>query len=175
VARFLIATQPITGHVLPALPLARELARRGHETGWYCGKKFGDAIEATGARFVPYDAAYDYDDSDYDAAFTGRAEVSNLGQIRFDFVNLFVNQLAPQHWDINRVLTRFPADAVVADPSVGPASTINERGGPPFAFYNVSCLGLRSRDIGPFGLGLMPSGNRSAGCATAYSTLSRRM
>ena len=152
-----MATQPITGHVLPALPLARELARRGHETRWYCGKKFGDAIEATGARFVPYDAAYDYDDSDYDAAFPGRARLSGLQQIRFDFVNLFVNQLAPQHRDINRILTEFPADAVVADPSIGAASTVNERGGPPFAFYNVSCLGLRSRDTAPFGLGLMPS------------------
>jgi UDP:flavonoid glycosyltransferase YjiC (YdhE family) len=59
VARFLIATQPITGHVLPALPLARELVRRGRETRWYYGQKFGDAIVATGARFVPYDAAYD--------------------------------------------------------------------------------------------------------------------
>lgn len=161
--RFLIATQPITGHVLPALPLARELVRRGHEVRWYCGRKFGNRIEATGARFVPYDAAYDYDDSDYDAAFPGRDKRSGLRQIRFDFVNVFVNQVVPQHQDIMRILREFPADAIVADPSVGAASTINEKGGPPFAVYSVTCLGLKSRDTAPFGLGLMPS----------YSTLGR--
>ena len=156
-ARFLVATQPITGHVLPVLPLARELIERGHEVRWYCGEKFKDRIEATGTWFVPYDVAYDYDDSDYDAAFPGRGKLSGLKQIRFDFVNLFVNQIVPQHEDMSRILREFAADAIVADPSVGAASTINERGGPPFAVYSVTCLGLKSRDTAPFGLGLMPS------------------
>lgn len=79
-SRFLIATQPITGHVLPALPLARELVRRGHEVRWYCGRKFGNRIEATGARFVPYDAAYDYDESGYDAAFQAGTNVRDSGR-----------------------------------------------------------------------------------------------
>ena len=156
-ARLLIATQPITGHVLPALPLARELTRRGHDTRWYSGRKFEEAIRSTGARFVPYDAAYDYDDSDFDVAFPGRARLSGLDQIRFDFVNLFVNQVVPQHRDIERILAEFPAEAVVADTSVGAASSINEKGGPPFAVLNISCLGLKSRDTAPFGLGLEPS------------------
>lgn len=155
-AKFLIATQPITGHVFPALPLARELTRRGHDTRWYCGRKFERQIEATGARFIPYDVAYDYDDSDFDLAFPGRARLSGLQQIRFDFVNVFINQVGPQHRDIERILSEFPADVVVADTSVGAASSINEIGGPPFAVYNVSCLGLKSRDTAPFGLGLMP-------------------
>ncbi len=33
-ARFLIATQPITGHILPALPIVRTLVQRGHEVRW---------------------------------------------------------------------------------------------------------------------------------------------
>jgi MGT family glycosyltransferase len=155
-ARFLVATQPITGHVLPALPLARKLVERGHKVGWYCGRKFEDRIRTTGARFFPFDAAVDYDDSDYDAAFLDRDKLSGLRQIRFDFVNLFVNQVVPQHEDIIRILREFPADAIVADPSVGAASTVNEKGGPPFAVYSVTCLGLKSRDTAPFGLGLMP-------------------
>ena len=42
-----IATQPITGHILPALPIARKLVERGHEVAWYAGKKFQVTIEAT--------------------------------------------------------------------------------------------------------------------------------
>jgi hypothetical protein len=83
--------------------------------------------------------------------------VWTLDQIRFDFVNIFVNQVVPQHRDMNKILAEFPADAIVADPSVGAASTINECGGPPFAVYSVTCLGLKSRDTAPFGMGHMPS------------------
>jgi UDP:flavonoid glycosyltransferase YjiC (YdhE family) len=30
-ARFLIGTIPVVGHVSPAVPIARELVKRGHE------------------------------------------------------------------------------------------------------------------------------------------------
>lgn len=45
-ARFLFATQPITGHVLPALPLVRALVERGHAVAWYAGARFRERIEA---------------------------------------------------------------------------------------------------------------------------------
>jgi UDP:flavonoid glycosyltransferase YjiC (YdhE family) len=36
-SRFLFTTMPATGHVLPKLPIARELAARGHEVHSYTG------------------------------------------------------------------------------------------------------------------------------------------
>ena len=157
-ARFLVATQPVTGHVLPALPIARALVDRGHEVRWYTGAKFKDRVEATGAHFEPYRVAYDFDDSDYNAAFPGRDALGGLRQIKFDFVNVFMKQIGPQHIDFKAILHRFPADVIVADPSVGAAMTFNAKGGPPYAIYNVTCLGVKSRDTAPFGLGLLPSG-----------------
>src|SRR5262245_35467523 len=84
-ARFIFATQPITGHVLPAQLIVRALVARGHEVVGYVGKKFRARAEAAGATFAPYQQAYDYDDSDYDAAFPGRAALKGLDQIKFDF------------------------------------------------------------------------------------------
>ena len=52
-SKFLIGTMPITGHVIPLLPVARKLVERGHEVWWYAGKKFQAKIETTGARYVP--------------------------------------------------------------------------------------------------------------------------
>jgi MGT family glycosyltransferase len=156
---FLFATQPITGHVLPALQIVRALADRGHDVRWYVGKKFRAQAEAAGAEFVPYDRAYDYDDDDYDAAFPGRSDLKGLDQIRFDFINLFAKQAEPQHRDLEAALRDRPADVTVADPSVFATSTVNERGGPPFAVYNITCLGIGGREVAPFGLGLMPSGS----------------
>ena len=155
-ARFLIATQPVTGHVLPALPIAHKLVERGHEVVWYVGRKFRPQVEGTGARYAPYRQAYDYDDDDYDAAFQGRSRLKGLNQIKFDFVNLFIKQMGPQHHDIEAILREFPADATMGDPSIAATFTVNEKGGPPNAVYNITCLGIKGRDVAPFGLGILP-------------------
>jgi UDP:flavonoid glycosyltransferase YjiC (YdhE family) len=157
VARFLIASQPITGHVLPVIPVVRALVKRGHEVWWYLGRKFRAQAEAAGAHFVGYEQAYDYDDRDYDAAFPGRSALTGLNQIRFDMLKMFVEQAGKQHRDLTAILARFPADVVLGDPSMFAAVTVEEKGGPPSAIYNVSCLGLAGREVAPFGLGLLPS------------------
>jgi UDP:flavonoid glycosyltransferase YjiC (YdhE family) len=158
-ARFLVATHPITGHVLPALPIATELASRGHEVRWYAGEKFRARVEAAGAGFEPYVEAYDFDDTDYDAAFPGHGKLSGLRQITFDFVKIFAEQVGPQHRDLARVVRRFPADVVLGDTAMIAAVTLGETGGPPSAVFNITCLGLKGRDVAPFGLGLLPSGS----------------
>jgi UDP:flavonoid glycosyltransferase YjiC (YdhE family) len=61
-ARFLIATIPLVGHVNPALPIARQLVERGHEVWWYSGKTLQSKIEATGARFLPIRTGMDFSD-----------------------------------------------------------------------------------------------------------------
>jgi UDP:flavonoid glycosyltransferase YjiC (YdhE family) len=44
--RILFRTMPITGHVRPGLPIAWELARRGHELVWTTGAPFAAQVEA---------------------------------------------------------------------------------------------------------------------------------
>jgi UDP:flavonoid glycosyltransferase YjiC (YdhE family) len=156
-ARFLFVTQPITGHVLPALPLVRALVERGHSVAWYAGARFRERIEAVGAQFAPYRTAYDYDDRDYNAAFPGRSALTGLNQIRFDFINLFMQQIEPQHRDLAYYQETFAADVTVGDPSIAATFSLHELGGPPNAVYNITCLGIKGRDVAPFGLGLLPS------------------
>jgi MGT family glycosyltransferase len=159
VSSFLFATQPITGHVVPAVPVIRTLVERGHDVRWYAGTKFRSRVEAAGAEFVAYEQAYDYDDDDYDAAFPGRSQLKGLDQLRFDINHLFIEQFQPQHRDLVAELARRPADVVVGDPTVGAAFTVNELGGPPNAVYNITCLGINGREVAPFGLGIPPSGS----------------
>jgi UDP:flavonoid glycosyltransferase YjiC (YdhE family) len=45
-ARFLIATLPLTGHVGLGLPIARTLVSRGHDVRWYTGRRFRQDVEA---------------------------------------------------------------------------------------------------------------------------------
>jgi UDP:flavonoid glycosyltransferase YjiC (YdhE family) len=155
-ARFLITTIPVTGHVNPGLPIARALVRRGHTVWWYTGEKFRVAIEATGARYVPMRAAYDYDDSDTDAAFPGRAGRTGLAALKWDLKHLFYDLLPGQLADLQEILRVFPADALLADTGFLGAGALHELGGPPYAIYSITALTLSSRDTAPFGLGLPP-------------------
>jgi UDP:flavonoid glycosyltransferase YjiC (YdhE family) len=155
-ARFLIATVPVTGHVNPGLPIARALVRRGHEVWWYTGHKFRATIEATGARYVPMQAAYDYDDSDTDAAFPGRAGRVGLAALKWDLKHLFYDLLPGQLTDLRSILRVFPADALLADTGFLGAGALHELGGPPYAIYSITALTLSSRDTAPFGLALPP-------------------
>ena len=156
-ARFLIASQPVTGHVLPALPIASVLVARGHEVRWYTGQKFRAKIEATGARFEPFRTAHDFDDGDLDAAFPGRSAATGFNRAKFDFIHLFMKPIASHYRDLCAILDEYPADVLLADAAVWAASCITEKGGPPHALYIQTCLGIVSRDTAPYGTGLPPS------------------
>src|SRR5262245_21786600 len=155
-ARFLIVSVPVTGHVNPGLPIARALVERGHDVWWYTGQKFRARVEATGARYVPMQAAYDYDDSDTNAAFPGRAGRTGLAGLKWDLKHLFYDLLPGQVTDLRRILRAFPADALLADTGFLGADALLELGGPPYAIYGITALPLSSRDTAPFGLGLPP-------------------
>lgn len=41
------------GHVIPTLPLVRELVRRGHRVDYACGPELGESVTVAGAHWVP--------------------------------------------------------------------------------------------------------------------------
>ncbi|HET8629516.1 MAG TPA: nucleotide disphospho-sugar-binding domain-containing protein [Thermomicrobiales bacterium] len=162
--RVLICTHPITGHIVPALEIARALVARGHEVRCYTGQKFRARAEVVGAAFEPMRAAYDYDDADYDAAFPGRSRLKGLDQIKFDFQRVFIAPAPEQAQDLRAILAERPADVVLSDPGFIGAKILYRQGElPAWAVFNISVLGLPSRDVPPFGLGALP----------AYSPLGR--
>lgn len=156
-ARFLMATVPVTGHVNPGLPIARALVQRGHEVRWYGGKKFRQKIEATGARFVPMRAGHDFDDADLNGAFPGRAERSGVAQLKFDLKHLFTDAAPLQVEDLEATLREYPADVLINDTAFMGAPLLSERNGMPYGTFGISVLTIPSRDTAPFGLGLPPS------------------
>jgi len=71
-ARILVGSVPVVGHINPLVPIARALCARGHEVRWYTGAKYRAKVEATGARFVGMTHARDYADAEVDREFVGR-------------------------------------------------------------------------------------------------------
>jgi UDP:flavonoid glycosyltransferase YjiC (YdhE family) len=155
-ARFLIATVPVAGHVNPGLPIARALVERGHEVRWYTGQRFRKSVESTGARHLPMDATLDYDAENLDRAYPGRQGLTGLAQMKWDIKHIFLDAIPAQLAALRRILREFPADAVLADPGFYGAGGLLELGDPPYATYGISALTLTSRDTAPFGTALPP-------------------
>ena len=52
--KILMINLPFSGHTNPTLPLTEELVKRGHSVTYINAEPFRQAIERTGAHFVPY-------------------------------------------------------------------------------------------------------------------------
>jgi UDP:flavonoid glycosyltransferase YjiC (YdhE family) len=156
--RFLIGTIPLVGHVNPGLPIARELVERGHEVWWYTGKNFQSKIEATGARFVPMHAGWDFSDPENvpDSLLEKRKNLKGLAQFKFDFKYFFGDSAVGQVKDFTELLRKFPADVLLSDVCFLGAAWVHEKGGPPWATFGITALGIVSSDTAPFGLGMQP-------------------
>jgi len=155
-ARILIATVPVFGHVNPMLPLARAFVARGHEVVWYTGAKYAGRVSATGARHVGLTHARDDDDARFDEQHIGRAELRGLAQLKFDMKHIFIDNGPGQAKDLEEIAAHFALDVLVADPAMIGAAFFAERTGVPAAILGVLPLPLGSAHTAPFGLGLPP-------------------
>ena len=104
-ARFLIGTIPAVGHVNPALPVACSLVKRGHEVWWYTGKAFQSKVEATGARYVPINNAFDPDDPKKMPEFLleKRKTLQGIAKAKFEFKHFVVDGAVGQVTDYTNI------------------------------------------------------------------------
>src|SRR3954454_24285245 len=111
--RILITTTPVTGHVRPALPLARHLVAAGHEVTWYTGAKFAGQVAATGADHRPIGAHLDYDDADLPAP-EGPPK-NGIARLRWDVLNIFLRPIPGWTAEIGEIIDEVQPDVVLAD------------------------------------------------------------
>lgn len=159
-ARFVIGSSPIHGHVTPLLRVTTGLVERGHDVVVLTGSRFAQAVEATGANHAPLPGACDYDDRDLDGCFPGRVGKRGPARINFDASRVFADAIPHQFNALRELLGRFSADAILVEPGFNGVLPLLLGGAnvrPPVAALNVSALILSSRDTAPFGFGLAPS------------------
>lgn len=154
-ARYLFAPMPITGHVNPGLPIARELVARGHDVRWYSTPRFRRAVEAIGARWIPVRHAIHIDEEQVDT-WVGRP-ADGIAQLQYDIKNLFVEFVRGALRDLEEEMRRDPADVIVGDNAAAVVEAVHQRFGIPWAVYGMSVITMSSRDTAPFGLAMMPS------------------
>jgi MGT family glycosyltransferase len=156
-ARILVGTIPVIGHVNPMLPVARALVARGHELRWYTGSKYRARVEATGAGFVGLTHARDYDDARISDEFAGRSALTGTAQLKFDMKHVFIDNAQGQLRDLQALQKSFAPELLLVDPGVIGAIFQQELNGPPALVLGVLPMVMSSVDTAPFGLGLPPS------------------
>ncbi|WP_157267350.1 glycosyltransferase [Azohydromonas aeria] len=155
-ARILVATVPMTGHVRPMAALVRALADRGHALAWLAGPKFAPLVEASGAAFIVLEARLDWDDADVEAAFPVLRGRRGLARVRAQLDALFIAPAPLQCRALEAASATFRPDAVLADQAFMGAALLHEKAGLPWAGLGVSALGMPSVDTAPFGSALPP-------------------
>lgn len=158
-ARILIATVPIAGHVSPFVPIARRLVARGHEVRWYTHEKFRTRIEATGAKPIRSTHACRYDDAALEAAFPERPRRPGVKQLAFDIKHAFIDDAPGQVRDLHDIARSFAPSLVLCDAAFIGGVLYRELTGTSLVALGVIPLALGGDDVAPFGLGIAPSGS----------------
>ena len=159
IRRFVLCTTPAQGHTAPLLAVARCLVGEGHEVVFFTTEHYRDAVEATGARFVPFAAADDA--HDLMVANPERESSSKRGVrgVKDDLRQIFIGPLLGQYRDLRAILEGFTADCVVVDSMFLGALPLAL--GPRPARPALACVGVmpyasNSRDTAPFGVAFQP-------------------
>jgi len=86
-ARFLILTFPVDGHVAPSIPIVQKLVERRHEVRWITGRTYEDRIKAIGAQFHPLPKEIDPEGKEIYDIFPQLNDLKGFAQIKW-YINL---------------------------------------------------------------------------------------
>lgn len=150
---------PYTGHVAPMAAVAGALVDRGHEVRFYTGSAFRRQVEASGATFLPWREAPDFDENDMQATFPRLEGKKGLRQVFINLEDAFINTAPPQVADLQDEWTREPWDVAVAEETSIGVALFAERVGCPRATVAVLPLNMSVTAGPPSGMGITPGRN----------------
>ncbi|WJL94788.1 glycosyltransferase [Microbacterium sp. ET2] len=159
-ATYLLAANPIHGHVGPIVQVAGHLAREGHQVIVLTGSRFQGKVESAGAGFVALAGRADYDDRDQDSYLPDRARYRGVKRAEYDIRTIFVETIPDQYRGIREAIADVGPDAVLVDGAfagVLPLISQTTRR-PPVLGLGVTPLTQSSRVLGPHGMALPPAG-----------------
>ena len=155
-ARFLLATVPSAGHLLPVLPIAQRLVSCGYEVAWITGCAFEQRIVQTGACFFAWPPAIDSSINHIYDLYPEMGQLEGLARAKFYLKHIFLGTCPVMLEAIDEALQVFPAQVFIGDNAMFALFLKGEELGQPSAKLSVLPLGVPSRDTAPFGMGLQP-------------------
>src|ERR1700722_7158639 len=157
--RFVLCTTPAQGHTLPLVALAGRLVGEGHDVAFFTTEHYRSRVEATGARFAPFAAAYDAHDLMVANPAREPPAKRGVGGVKDDLRRIFIGPMPGQYRGLRLLLEQFAADCIVVDSMFFGALPLAL--GPRPARPALACIGVmpypsNSRDTAPFGVAFQP-------------------
>ncbi|WP_019181535.1 glycosyltransferase [Microbacterium yannicii] len=157
--RFLLSAMPFTGHVTPLCAVAAALVNRGHDVRFYTGAAFQAKVEASGARFVGWQEAPDFDENDLSTTFPRLVGRKGLRQVFINLEDVMIATAPAQARDLAAEFDREPWDAIAADETSVGVVVFAELRACPAATVAILPLNIAVTHGPPSGLGLTPGRN----------------
>lgn len=159
-ARFLFATWPFPGHVIPHMTIAQALRERGHECAFYTGPRGGKVLDAEGIRWFPFQRLNE--DELWKLLFEQQAGYVHWRSFpRFQGImrSWLLETLPGQTEDLSAIVESWKPDVIVCDPTMwSPILILREKYRIPVAVSCYFACKVPGPDMPPFGLGFrLPS------------------
>ncbi|MGP5292541.1 glycosyltransferase [Brachybacterium tyrofermentans] len=121
-AHVLLAAMPFAGHVLPFVGVVRELQHHQHRVSFYTGVKYRGVVERSGATWIPFKQARDFDDAAPELSFPEMNARPGISSMLSSFSQIFFGTAPGQAQDIAELHRRDPVDAIISEGTcVGPS------------------------------------------------------
>ncbi|HTG39135.1 glycosyltransferase [Sphingomonas sp.] len=173
--KLLLASTPITGHLIPLLNLAGITMAQGAEVLVTTSSVLAPRVKAAGARFAPLQGKADMDFTRVEELFPERASLpAGPAQIRFDMERIFIDPIPEQAATLDTLIADFGPDAIITDSMFFgrlPLFYGEPRPRPPIIGLGITFMMLPRLDGAPIGLGLPPA--RNADERDQYAAIAR--
>lgn len=159
-AEILIASMQPIGHVGPLLNVAQGLVDRGDRVTFLTANKHAERIRAVGAQPAALPPEAEFDESNLNTEFPGRAATSGITRVNLDITNVFIAPMPHQSAALADLIRNTKFDAIIADAvffGILPLLLGDPAARPPVLLYSTTPLMISSRDHAPAGLGMLPS------------------
>ena len=156
-ARIVLCSPPLQGHVSPIVRIGGYLLEAGHEVTMITGSRFAEVVERAGMTVVALTGAADFDERDPDSFTPEAAHLSGLALSRHQVMGTFVEPITDQARVLAAVMDGATVDHVFVDATF--AGVIPLLGRPPGTRPPVLGLGTlplaqRSVDVPPYNSGI---------------------
>jgi len=158
-AKILVASVSMDGHVNPMIPIVKKLLALGHQVGWYAGDNYCAKIEAAGATFFMMSHEISETQNKVKISFDGKTKIGLLRQGKYYLKHVLYNVMMPQFEELKLINKEFKAEIIVTDDLFTGAIPFKFHYNVPWVIYSNTPLMLLSKDTAAPGSDLFPAKN----------------
>lgn len=156
--KVLFASAAADGHFNPLTGVAKYLQEKGYDVRWYASNRYAKKLEQMQIVHYPYKVAKEIHASSLDTDFPDRARIRNpFKKITWDIINFFVARGPEYFVDMEEIRKEFRFDLLVCDNAFTGSVFAKEKFGVPVLVACILPLPEQSKDLPPYGLGMVPS------------------